>query len=199
MHSHSEQSPFEQKVRIMAAGFGGFPTTTTEVVLRGEKLMPAMVVARFRKMIERFEAVREHAAKHTEAVESCARELDSDRAFYADAITVVRSHFGSDEAKLATFGLASAKKMGRSRGTGRRGAREVVTTTVVEEIPERGRPSVEVVEVTETIEPASSRRAHRRTATSKPSVVQTVPSTGGLPPPVTPTSPSSTKKKGKGK
>jgi hypothetical protein len=197
MSKYSEQGPFEEKVRAMVEGFRGFPLTTTELVFRGETLRPEQAVGRFHEMLGRYEAVREHEAKHRAAIQACDEAIESDHAFYADAVVVVKSHFGSDAKKLATFGLASAKKVGRSRGTGRRGAIETVTTTVIEELPVGREPGVEVVEVETVIEPTCSRQGDRRAVKRAKAVAPAMPSTGAVPPQITRAAPTKAKSKGR--
>lgn len=196
MSKYSEQSPLEQQIRAMAEGFGGFPLPSTQLHIRGEALIPAHVVRRFHEMIGTFEAVRESEAKHQEAIEACTRALPEFRAFYADTVTVVKSHFGSDEKKLATFGLSSGKKAHRIPSRLSRAPREVVTTTVIEEVGGGREPSVEVIEVEEVIEEGGTRRGTRRVAKGAPAVTVSGATASPLPAPMTKPAAAGSKKKG---
>lgn len=172
MSKSSQQSPFEEKARAMVEGFRGITLASTPLVFHGETMIPAQVITRLHEITGTFEAVREHEGKHRAAIEASAKGMKDFRSFYEEAVIVVKSHFGSDAKKLATFGIVSAKKGHPVSRTERRIPREEVVETVVEEAIPAPEPIVVEVEVEEVIDPAPSphREPRKRREASKPAM-----------------------------
>ena len=181
MKNPIQKNPFQEKVRAMAEGFRAFPFPNTQLVFRGETLLPAQAAARFQGILDSFQGVRDAEENHRCAVDAHEKELADHQAFYEDAVMVVKSHFGSDAKRLARFGLGCVKK-GR-RGPGRE------TETVIERRTEEviaGRDgSVEVVETEEVIEEREPGRRERSRSdeNGRGTVQRAVPPAPVSPPP----------------
>ncbi len=143
IHNPSQQK-LEAKLRALIQGFRTFHPATLQLVIRGERLIPAQVVQRLRGMVESFEAVRDHEEQRKQAVETCNQATPEYRAFYEDAVNVVRAHCGSDARKLAGFGIDSPRRPGPKPRTGSR-------TCPPEKACAGSEETVEVIEVTEVV------------------------------------------------
>ena len=141
MITFNHQQRFEEKVRAMMKGFRGVTLSTTEFNIRGEKLIPGKVLIHLKEMTDLFESIREHRSKHREAVAACNQAMEGYRAFFDEAAEVVKAHYGSDSAKMASFGLETAKHGKRSPRRSKCASEETITTEVIEVVVEERRPS----------------------------------------------------------
>jgi hypothetical protein len=190
MRKFNQFEVLEEKVRLMTDGFRSPEFPQTPLGFRGEELLPMQVAQRLQGILDGFQGVRDAEAAHRLARAELERAVPHHAAFYAEAVEVVKAHFGTDPRRLASFGLELFRKPRKHHRRGRP-EREVVTTTVVEEVTlGRGRrPEVEVLEtdseVVEVIEPPARRHRHgtrggvRRAAGAPvdPGATVTLPST----------------------
>ncbi len=168
------KSRFHEQVEAMLEGFRRFPLPNIQLMLHGEPLLPTEMACRLQEMLHSFEAVREAEAWHREAREAHLKSLPSFRAFYADAVTLVKAHFGSDPRVLAGFGLRGASS--RKRG------REVVVGE--EDVVIEG-PRGEVAKVEEVVEVEEPHRLEEGEERHRKSAVPAMPLTPAMPVPAT--------------
>ncbi len=194
MKNPIQKNPFEEKVRAMAEGFRAMPFPNTQLVFRGETMLPAQAAARFQAVLDSFQTVRDAEASHRGAADAHDKAMAEHQAFYEEAVVVVKSHFGSDAKRLSTFGLGPVKRT--RRGPGRRRETVVEVEERTEEVITGRDGTVEVreTEVEEVIEEREPRRREgsRRTSRGSGSApVQVTRATPGATP-TTGTAPSGT-------
>jgi hypothetical protein len=124
---------FEEKVRRMADGFRSPEIPTTQLMFRGEEMLPMQVAQRLQGILDSFQGVRDADSAHRMSMAELERAMPHHAAFYEQTVEVAKSHFGSDPRRLARFGLEVVKKP-HKRHRRERSERELVTTTVVEEV-----------------------------------------------------------------
>ena len=128
------QSEMEKKLLKAKEGFERLPPDAAPFVFTERQLMREEVLTRYQKGLDLFEEVRRTRAAHEAAVDAQRNALAGLSQFHAEAMKVVRHHFGSDPRKMATFEAGNPKRSKRrERGCAQRGE-EVVVTTVVEEV-----------------------------------------------------------------
>ncbi len=110
MHASPRPSAFEIKLIAMENGFNNFPVSNAQLTFGREVLSPGEVVKRFQGIVTTIQDVQTTQDAHLAAVKASEKAMPSAHAFYEQAVTVVKAHFGSDPKILATFGLGTPRK-----------------------------------------------------------------------------------------
>jgi hypothetical protein len=124
----------EKKLQRTKEGFISLPVSTPPLAFSERSFIREEVIEYLQKGLDLFAEERRTRAAHEVALEEHRRAVPALKKFHAEAMGVVRKHFGADPKMLATFGAPqAAKAKPRSRRCGRNGGVEVVTT-VIEEV-----------------------------------------------------------------
>ena len=184
MSKHMQHEAFEAKVRMMADGFRSMREQGIQLVFKNESMVPMQAAQRLQVIADHFQGIRDAEETRRLAEEALFESIDGHRAFVEEAVSVVKSHFGSDERRLAVFGIGGSRKPKR-RARPQREEREVVRSTMVEEVTVGREPAVEVVRTEEVVETTERTDRDRRPKRRRSEVVTrpSAPVTGAAPAP----------------
>ncbi len=124
----------ETKLQRTKEGFISLPVTTPPFAFAERSFIREEVIEYLQKGLDLFAEERRTRAAHDVAVAEHRRALPALKKFHANAMDLVRKHFGGDPKMLDAFGAPEvAKAKPRSRRRECNGDVEVVTT-VIEEV-----------------------------------------------------------------
>jgi hypothetical protein len=138
MSSSSDHAgAFEKQVTALVEGFcRDFPPSNQEVLLAGQRITVAALLAELRKMEESFAAVHRAQAGLRMAIDSRRLAMKQHRALYEDLVLFLKHHLGRSNPMLTTYGVrlpkartpltAEASTIARAKAAATRRARGIV-------------------------------------------------------------------------
>jgi hypothetical protein len=118
MKRNTQQHPLEARMMRIRNGFGAVEDKATLFTFAEGSFLPDEVRIRLQRGLDAFARERQAQVELELAVAQRKRLLPSLSSFCDEALVVAKRHFGGDEVKLASFGVAprpSRKSTKRSR------------------------------------------------------------------------------------